>query len=156
MSIAITLQEYLTIHNLDYEVIKHSRTKSTLETAEAAHIPGDQMAKTILLGDEDSYMLAVIPATHRLEIERLNQLFGRHLTLMPEDEVADAFADCEPGAVPPLRGPYGLDVVVDASLMQQPEVYFESGNHGELVHVKGEVFSKLVGDAPIHSISYHL
>lgn len=156
MSIAITLQEYLTIHHLDYEVINHPRTKSTLETAEAAHIPGDQMAKTILLGDEDSYMLAVIPATHRLEIDRLNQLIGRHLVLMPEDEVIDAFADCEPGAVPPLGGPYGIDVVVDTSLMQQSEVYFESGNHGELIYVKGEVFSKLVGDAPAHNISYHL
>jgi len=156
MGIAITLKEYLTSHQLNFEVIDHPRTKSTLESAEAAHIPGDQMVKTILLGDDDSYLMAVIPATHRLEIDRLGNLLGRDLRLMAEDEVVDAFTDCEPGSIPPLGTSYGMDAVVDISLMQQPEIYFESGDHGELIHMRRRDFSALMGDAPAYRISYHL
>lgn len=156
MGIAITLKEYLTSHHLNYEVIYHPRTKSTLETAEAAHIPGDQMVKTVLLGDDESYVMAVIPATHRLEIERLGHLLGRKLRLMPEEEVVEAFADCEPGAIPPVGASYGIDSVVDISLIQQPEVYFESGDHGEVIHMARRDFGELMGDTPAYRISFHL
>ena len=156
MSIAVTLKEYLTKHRLDFELIEHPRTASTMRSAEVAHIPGDQMAKGVLLGDDQSYLLAVIPATHRLEIDRLNQLLGRTLELMPETEVIDALADCEPGSVPPLGTAYGIDTVVEEGLLHQSDVYFESGDHSELIHVSGKVFSDMMSDAEAHCISYHL
>ncbi|MCU7889579.1 MAG: hypothetical protein KZQ59_16275 [Candidatus Thiodiazotropha sp. (ex Lucinoma aequizonata)] len=64
MAIAIILREYLLNHGVDFEVIEHRRTDLALHTAEAAHIPGDRMAKSVLLGDDESYLLAVIQVTH--------------------------------------------------------------------------------------------
>ena len=156
MAIAITLKEYLADQHVHYDVVDHRRTKSTLESAEAAHVPGAQVAKTVLLGDDEGYLLAVIPSTHRLEIDRLGELLGRKLALLAEDEVASAFTDCELGSIPPLGSPYGIETVVDVSLFEQPEIYFESGDHGELIHLRGDQFRSLLADVPAHRISCHL
>jgi Ala-tRNA(Pro) deacylase len=156
MAIAITLQQYLHNHALDYEVIDHRRTSSTLHSAEAAHIPGDRMAKSVLLGDDESYMLAVIPATHHIDFDDLTQLTGRNLFLISEEELQQAFADCETGAVPPVGDPYGIETLVDVSLLQQPDLYFESGDHGKLLHLSTDSFCELEENAIMGEFSYHI
>ena len=127
-----------------------------MRAAEAAHVPGDQVAKPVLLGDDHSYLLAVIPATHRLELDRLNQMLARSLEMLPEDEIEAAFADCERGAIPAIGEPYGVDVVIDPALVQQADVYFESGDHEHLIHMQGEVFRGLMAHAPRAQVSHHL
>jgi Ala-tRNA(Pro) deacylase len=156
MAIAITLREYLQNNDISYDVIDHRRTDSTLNTAEAAHIPGDRMAKSVLLGDDDSYLLAVIPATHRLVMGQLIKLTGRELSLISEDELQQAFADCETGALPPTGLPYGIETLIDASLLDQPELYFESGDHGKLIHISRDKFKELESGAIVGEFSRHL
>jgi Ala-tRNA(Pro) deacylase len=156
MAIAITLQEYLHNHISDYEVIDHRRTSSTLHSAEAAHIPGDRMVKSVLLGDDESYMLAVIPATHHIDFDDVTQLTGRNLFLISEEELQQAFADCETGAIPPLGEPYGIETLVDVALLQQPDLYLETGDHGKLLHLSTETFQELEGSAITGEFSYHI
>jgi len=156
MAIAITLKEYLRNQDVDFEVIEHRHTDSTLQSCEAAHVPGDRMAKSVLLGDDGSYLMAVIPASHRLQLKRLNELTGRHLEMIREAELVEAFADCEPGAIPPTGRPYGIETIVDQSLTTQPDVYFETGDHTKLIHVSGRQFCELEADAREDRISTHL
>ncbi len=156
MAIAITLKEYLDDHGLTYEEIEHVPTDSALTTSEAAHVPGDKMAKSVLLGDSDSYLLAVVPATYRVKLEEVTRLTGRRLRLIAEDEVESAFVDCEIGAIPPLGGPYGIETLVDSSLMDQPDVYFESGDHGRLLHMNIDSFRAAEEEAVIAPIGRHL
>ena len=156
MAIAITLKEYLEHQHIDFDVIEHRQTDSTLETCEAAHIPGDRMAKSILLEDDDSYLMAVIPATHRLQLDHLNETTGRQLELAREDELVEAFADCELGAVPPTGEAYGIRTIVDAHLITQPDIYFETGDHTKLIHVSGKQFRELVDASTAEGISRHL
>jgi Ala-tRNA(Pro) deacylase len=156
MGIAITLAEYLTEHESSYEVIEHVRTSSSLEASEVTHIPGDQMVKCVLLGDSDRYLLAVIPATHRLDMDKLGTLSGRKLELISEGEMASAFSDCEVGAMPPLGDAYGIEVWVDPCLVAQPEIYFESGDHCNLIKMAGPEFRDLIQDAVSVPMSYHI
>ncbi|MCW8944362.1 MAG: YbaK/EbsC family protein [Sedimenticola sp.] len=156
MGIAITLQEYLLDHDSKFEVIEHTRTGSALETSEVAHIPGDQLAKSVLLGDEDRYLLAVIPATHRLEIGKLSDIVKHKLQLITESEMAGAFSDCEVGAMPPIGEAYGIDTWIDPSLLEQPEVYFECGDHHSLIRMSGEEFRELLKGTRQLPISHHL
>ncbi|TVO76338.1 aminoacyl-tRNA deacylase [Sedimenticola selenatireducens] len=156
MGIAITLQEYLIDHQSKYEVIEHTRTSSALETSAVAHVPGDQLVKSILLGDEDRYLLAVIPATHRLEINKLSDVVKHKLQLISESEMAGAFSDCEVGAMPPIGEAYGIDTWVDPVIFTQPEVYFESGDHHSLIRMSGEDFRELLKDTRQLPISHHL
>jgi len=156
MGIAITLKEYLTDHGSSYQVIEHIRTNSALETSEVAHVPGDRLAKSILLGDEDRYLLAVIPATHRLEISKLSEMVKHRLQLINESEMAGAFSDCEIGAMPPLGEAYGIDTWVDPSLLDQPEIYFEAGDHQALIKMSGEDFRNLLKDSKQLPMSHHI
>ena len=156
MGIAITLKEYLMDHGAHFDVIEHVRTTSSLETSEVARVPGDRLAKTVLLGDEDRYLLAVIPATHRLEISKLSELVKHRLELISESEMAGAFSDCEVGAMPPLGEAYGIDTWVDPSLLEQPEVYFESGDHCALIRMSGDEFRELLKDSKQIPMSHHI
>lgn len=156
MGIATTLRDYLESRGIAYDVVEHPHTDSAMRAAEAAHVPGDQVAKPVLLGDDHSYLLAVIPATHRLELDRLNQMMARSLEMLPEDEIEATFSDCERGAIPAIGEAYGVDVVVDPSLMHQAEVYFESGDHEHLIHMHGDDFRGLMEHAPRAQVSHHL
>lgn len=156
MAVASTLKEYLDSRNVDYEIIGHKHTDSTLQTAESAHVPGDALAKPVLLGDDHSYLLAVIPATHRLALARLIQVTARSWELVPESEMRLTFSDCECGAIPPIGEPYGIDTILDLHLAQSDEVYFESGDHEHLIHMRGEDFRQLLGEAPRMEVSQHL
>ena len=156
MGIAITLREYLDDHAASYEAIEHTRTASTLESAEAAHIKGDQMVKSVLLGDDQSYLMALIPATHRLDIQDLEHSLGRRLEMVSEAEVSSAFSDCETGSIPPFGEAYGIETWVDRDLLNQKEVFFESGDHKVLIRMEGDKFRELVGDMSMTHISHHI
>lgn len=156
MGVALTIREFLEDRAVDYEVISHPRTTSALRTAESAHVPGDRLIKGILLGDDQGRVLALIPATHRLDLERARTVTGRELQLVDEPGVEDSFPDCDPGSVPPFGGLYGVDTLVDTSLAGHQEVYFEAGDHAELIRMRNDVFRGLLGDVPSLHLSRHV
>ncbi len=156
MAISLTLLEYLEWEGVDYELLHHEPSYDSLHTAEAAHVSGDQLAKCVVLEDEKGYLMAVIPATHELELDTLNQQLHRNLQLANEKEVADLFEDCETGAVPPLPEAYGYEAIVDDSLSECDTIYMEAGDHRELVRISGDDFQFLTDDSPHGYFSHHL
>jgi len=156
MAISLTLLEYLEWEGVDYELLHHEPAFDSLHTAEAAHVPGDQLAKCVVLEDENGYLMAVIPATHELELDALNRQLGRNLQFASEEEIADLFEDCELGAIPPLPEAYGYETVVDDALTDYEDIYLEAGDHTELVHISGQDFQHLTEAAPHGYFSHHL
>lgn len=156
MAIAITLAEYLRNWDLDFEVLPHPRTWSSMQTAEAAHVPGDRVAKSVLLKDEQGYLLAALPASHRLDLGTLHRRYRRDLGLATEAEIATLMADCALGAVPPTGPAYGIETIVDESLMEQPDVYFEAGDHEDLIHMRRDQFRSLMTGCESSRFSHHL
>jgi len=143
MAIARRLKWYLDAHGVDYEVVRHAHVSTSLEAAHAAHLPEGRVAKCVLLEDERGYMLAIVPASCRVSLEELGQQLDRNLDLATEPELESLFGDCELGAVPAANEAYGIPAVIDDSLLRLPDLYFEAGDHEELVHVSGEMFRKL-------------
>lgn len=156
MAISITLSEYLDNEGIDYELVVHPHTSSSLASAESAHIPGDNLAKCVVLGDDKGYVLAVIPSTHRLDLDSLQQYLGRKMDLVSEMRLNQLFHDCELGAIPPVGKAYGFETVMDNSLMDCKDVYFEAGDHVDLVHMSGAQFKSLMEDAGHGSFSRHI
>lgn len=154
MAIAITLREYLDQFGFDYELIRHSYAATSRGSAESAHVPAREVAKPVLLEDEKGYLMAVIPASHRVEMGSLERQLGRRMLLATEDELRDVFTDCARGAVPPLGQAYGIDVLWDDSLSECRDVYFEAGDHTDLVHMSGRDFCALMGRAKHARFSY--
>lgn len=156
MAVAITLQDYLNRWGVEYEVVPHPHTGSSLETAESAHIPGNNLAKCVMTEDYRGYLMVVIPANHQVEFSQLDYELDRRLELATEQELADIFTDCEVGAIPPLGEAYGIDVALDDSLTDCDDVYFEAGDHTELIHLSGEDFRDLMAGAEHGHFSTHL
>jgi Ala-tRNA(Pro) deacylase len=142
MAIAATLQKYLDDRDVTYDVISHEPTGSSWDTAQISHIPGNRLAKGILLRDQQGYWLAVLPASHFLRLSELKLDLGR-VDLAGEDEIAEIFPDCVRGAIPPVGECYGLDVIIDSSIDQQPELYLEGGDHATLIHMSQAEFARL-------------
>ena len=155
MAIALTLERFLDAKNVKYDVIAHAPTKSSLETVAACRIPGDRLAKGVLLRDEVGYALAVLPASHHIILAELRRQFGDYVDLASEREVEDLFEDCARGAIPAVGECYGLDMVVDESLEAQPEVYFEGGDHATLVHMSHAQFAGLTAASRHGRFSAH-
>jgi Ala-tRNA(Pro) deacylase len=143
MALAPTLQKYLADQDVTYNVISHARTTSSLETVQTSHIPADCFAKGILLRDQQGYWLAVLPASRHVQLSDLRTNLGDRVALASEEEVAEVFPDCARGAIPPFSECYGLDVIVDSSIDQQPELYCEGGDHETLVHMSQAEFARL-------------
>jgi len=156
MSVATTLQDYLRRWGVEYEVVPHPHTDSSLETAEAAHVPGDKLAKCVVTEDYRGYLMVVVPASHEVEFSLLDDELDRHLEMATEQELADIFPDCEVGAIPPLGEAYGIDVAIDDSLTTCDEVYFEAGDHADLIHLKGDDFRDIMAGAEHGHFSRHL
>ena len=155
MSIAQSVEQFLKEHAVDYELVRHPRTVTSLRTAEKAHVPGTQVAKSVLLEDETGYLIAVIPATHRLDLGRLRQQLQRRIGLAIEREVAKVFPDCDRGAIPAIGAAYQVETIIDDDLLAQPDVYFEAGDHEALVHMKGSEFGAMMAGVPHGHFAHH-
>ena len=144
MSIAPRLRWYLDEHGVDYEVLPHPYSLTSNETANRAHVPASHLAKAVLLEDERGYVMAIVPASHRVDLQRLGEQLHRHLTLATEPEIETLFHDCERGALPPIGGPYRIPTVYDDALTDLDEVWFEAGDHAAVVHLGGTDFLELL------------
>ena len=154
MAIVATIKKYLDQKGIDYDIVSHPHTTSSLQTAESAHIDGNRIAKGVVLKDKQGYLLAVLPASRNLDLHILENQIGRRMTLANERELSSLFPDCQLGAIPALGPAYGIDTLIDETLLSQTEIYFEAGNHEELIHVKESQFEVLMAGVEYRYFSH--
>src|SRR3989304_4614385 len=102
MGIAMKLSDYLKANEVQYEVLNHSHSGNSMQTARASNVPARCLAKAVVLEDDTHAVMAVLPASRRLELRQLQASSGNTLRLASEAELKYLFKDCEPGAVPPV------------------------------------------------------
>ncbi len=153
MSLSHTLESYLSERGARYTVEHHSASRTSLDTARSACINEESLAKSLVLDDDRGYVLAVLPASRRLEIGWVRNKLRRPLQLSREYEMVRLFPDCALGAVPPLGSAYGLPTVVDAYFEECEEVFFEGGDHETLVRMAGGEFLGLLSTASVAEIA---
>ncbi|MEJ2514519.1 MAG: YbaK/EbsC family protein [Gammaproteobacteria bacterium] len=148
MSVATTVRYALSLTRVDYEILRHAHTDTSAETARQVHLDPCCLAKAVVLKDHIGYLLAVVPASEKLDVARLCKALHRPtLALVPETELDEVFYDCEVGSVPPLGPEYRIPTVVDPGLRGVDDVYFEAGDHEKLVHVDQTSFRQLMRGA---------
>ena len=151
MAIATTLKSYLDERGVEYDTVEHTHTDTAMDSAKSAHVPPYQMAKAVVLEDEDGYIVSVLPSNNRLNLAWVSEELNRDLRLATEPELEKLFKDCEAGAIPALSDAYGLKVIWDDQLKHASDVYIEAGDHEHLIHLRGEDFKQLMESLP-HSI----
>jgi Ala-tRNA(Pro) deacylase len=139
------LTDFLDSHRVKYVKISHSIAYTAQEIAATAHVSGNELAKTVIVALDGRMAMAVLPATHRIDLERLRGATGsKQAALATEGEFKRLFPECEVGAMPPFGNLYDMPVYADASLAADEEIAFNAGSHTELVRMKYADFKKLV------------
>jgi len=152
MAIGITLQKYLADNGVAYDILSHPHTFSSMNTAESAHISGKNLAKSVIIEDSDGYVMAVIPANQHLKFRKVNHALNRKMGMATEAELETLFNDCELGAIPAVGSAFSMDSIIDDQLADCTDIYFEAGDHEELIHMKGSSYRKLMKNSQYAAI----
>lgn len=130
------LDEFLSEQHVPYRRLPHRPVYTANRVAQVLHVPGKDMAKSVLVRTRQGYMVAVLPATHRIDLDQMRQEWNDpDLNLASEEEMENLFPDCERGALPPFGSLYQLPTVIDECLSKDETIVFEGQNHEEAIQM---------------------
>jgi Ala-tRNA(Pro) deacylase len=139
------VRTFLDDHHIKYVIISHSKAYTAQGIAAIAHIPGQELAKTIIVKLDGALAMAVLPASYQVDLLALKKVVGvKDASLASEREFKQHFPDCETGAMPPFGNLYGVPVYVDETLTRDKEIAFNAGTHFELIRMDYDDFDRLV------------
>lgn len=138
------LKDFLDKNGIQYILISHSRAYTAAAIGAITHIPGKVIAKTVMVKLDGKLAMVVVPGSRHVNISGLKTTLGVNSALLvTEPEFANAFPDCEVGAMPPFGTLYGLPVYVDETLTRDEEIAFNAGSHRELMRMRYKDFERL-------------
>ncbi len=139
------LEEYLQNQNINYITINHARAYCAQEIAACTHIPGNELAKTVMVKVDGKMAMAVLTANDKVDFDLLQKVSGaQRVELADENEFKDLFPGCDIGAMPPFGNLYGMPVFVANTLANEKQITFNAGSHTELVRMAYKDFNRLV------------
>jgi Ala-tRNA(Pro) deacylase len=144
--------DFLRSRGVQFEALLHQPAASSTKRAKSLHVPGGKVAKTVLVKAGESYVLAVLPSTSRIDLNQLCAAVAKPdsgARLATSDELFKVFTDCEPGVVPPFGRLYGLTTVIDSSLAQVPEIVFGANTRHEGLRMHFDDYLAL--EAPVQA-----
>jgi Ala-tRNA(Pro) deacylase len=138
------IRDFLTSQHVPYETLLHRPAPCATRRAQTLHVPGERVAKAVLVRAGDGFVLAVLPATHRIDLGRFGDSLGiREPRIASEQDTQQVFFDCERGAIPPFGRLYGLTTVIDASLIGGAEIVFEGNMRHEGLRMRLRDFESI-------------
>ncbi len=139
------LKEFLDENHVRYLTVSHSPAYTAQEIAAKVHVPGKEIAKTVLVKIDGRLAMAVLPGSFKIDFDELKKVTGSdNVRLADEHEFIDKFPDCELGAMPPFGNLYGIDVFVANSLAEDEEIVFNACSHSQLIKMSYADFERLV------------
>jgi Ala-tRNA(Pro) deacylase len=130
------LDELLTSRRISFERLHHRPAYTAQRMAQLLHVPGQEVAKTVLLRTDEGYVMSVLPANYQVDLEQVRQCLGAEwVQLASEAEMDRLFPDCERGAMPPFGSLYHLQTLVDEKLAEDDQIVFEAQNHEEAIRM---------------------
>ena len=122
----MNVQEFLNEYHVRYRPVLHRATFSAQRMADTLHVPGDHVAKAVVLKVDGEYVLAVLQATQYVDLPLVRAaLKAQSVELADEKELSELFVDCDLGAIPPFGSRYGMETLVDESLTHDKLIVFE-------------------------------
>ncbi|HTT33015.1 MAG TPA: YbaK/EbsC family protein [Methylomirabilota bacterium] len=129
------LESHLNAKHIQFSMIYHAPTDSAQMAASAMHLPGKEVAKAVALQAGDREILAVLPASYRINFEKLSAIAGAEVRLMDEEAYSELFPDCERGVIPAFGELYGVPVYLDEALAEDPEIILSAGTYHDSVRM---------------------
>jgi len=137
MGIPEKLARFLQERSVPYTATTHPEAFTAQQSAQAAHVPGRAFAKSVLVNVDGKIWMAVVPATERVDLARMQKCLGaKKARLSSEAEFSPLFSDCDLGAMPIFGTLYGVPVLVSHELTENEEIAFTAGTHRDIVRLK--------------------
>ncbi len=154
--LARNIRQYLDRQHAPYTTISHKPGYTAKEIADAAQVPGKDLAKTVMIKLDGKMAMAVLPAAYQIDFRQLKEVTGAsQVELAREYEFKGLFPDYEIGAMPPFGNLHGLDVYVAESLAEDLEIAFSAGTHTDLVKMSYATFAQLVNPKVLRFSTRH-
>ena len=145
MTFSDSLNQYLQNHHIHFDCTHHRLAFTAQEVAQTVHVPGKEVAKTILVFADGQPFLAVLPAHHKINVSNLRDaLHVVSLRLAHEDELSQLFPSIEVGAMPPIGPMLNLPVIVAETLTLDEKITFNAGTHTDVITMPYKEFEELV------------
>ena len=139
----MAIAEFLMEQRVEFEPVPHPPAFTANKRAKYLRVSGSYVAKAVLLYGSDGFLLAILPATHRIDVAQLGEALGGPVRLATEQEIAWIFRDCEWGVVPPFGTLYGLPTLLDDALVPGDMIVFEGNTHVEAIRIRCADFERL-------------
>jgi len=143
MGIPTRLIEFLNQSKVRYEVLHHPQAFTAQELAAIEHVKGRSHAKVVMIKADGEESMAVLPADHRVDLEKFGKVTGKRTALATEAEFKALFPDCAVGTMPPFGQLYGLPTYVDTSLTGASAIVFEAGTHSDAIKMSYADYARL-------------
>lgn len=138
------LKEYLDREGVPYTIVTHPPAYTAQETAAAAHVSGQELAKTVIVKLDGRMAMVVLPANHRVDLNHLKHAVGAdRVEFATEEEFASAFPECDLGAMPPFGNLFGMRTLVEDDLALDEAIAFNAGSHTELMRLAYTDYERL-------------
>jgi Ala-tRNA(Pro) deacylase len=144
MKIPLQLIDCLNESKVRYEILHHPEAVTAQRIAQAEHVKGRHHAKVVMIKSGEERLMAVLPADHQIDLEKVGKVIGKTASLDSEKEFKSLFPDCAIGAMPPFGNLYGLPTYVDKNLAAQDYIVFEAGTHSDAIKLSYRDYEKIV------------
>jgi len=144
VKIPLQLIDCLNESKVRYEILHHPEAVTAQRIAQAEHVKGRHHAKVVMIKSGEERLMAVLPADHQIDLEKVGKVIGKTASLDSEKEFKSLFPDCAIGAMPPFGNLYGLPTYVDKNLAAQDYIVFEAGTHSDAIKLSYRDYEKIV------------
>lgn len=131
------LLDWLAAHGVEYELHEHPLTFTAKETAEIEGVDPRRFAKVVGVETADGRRaLVVVDAIDHVDLDKAAERLGAtKARLLTEAELVDFAPGCDVGTMPPVGELFGVTVLADIAVREDPEITFHAGSHHFTVHV---------------------
>ena len=138
------IEEYLRENGVPYELTHHPLAFTAQDVASSEHIPGQMVAKVVMVAADEKMVMLVLPAPQHVDLKKAATLVGaKSVRLAREAEFSGLFPGCDVGAEPPFGNLFGVPAYVDESLTRDETIVFRAGTHTDTISMKFADYERL-------------
>ena len=141
------LLEWLATHGVDHEVHEHPEAFTARGTAGAEGVDPATFAKVVAVATDDGRSaLLIVDAIDQVDLHKARRaLDAGDVRLLSEPDAAALAPGCAIGAVPGVGALFGLPMLADFAVRDDPVISFNAGTHRHTVRVDRAAWERATG-----------
>ncbi|MDQ9012103.1 Cys-tRNA(Pro) deacylase [Acinetobacter gerneri] len=129
------------IHEYEHDVNAKS---FGLEAAEKLNLAVEDVFKTLLVTDDKSHFVAVLPVNHQLSLKKVSSALGCKKLKMADPKDAERLTGYLVGGISPVGQKKRLKTIIDASAASKAKIYVSGGKRGLDIGINPQDLSKVL------------